>query len=182
MIKVNIYFNDCYKSHESKKLLLRALNSYCIEKNLDIDISRVQIEKGDKGKPYFLNLDLEFNISHSGEFWACAISKYPVGIDIHTANKDTSEKISERYYSQEEHNFVELWGKEGFFSIWVRKEAYAKLYGNSIFETINKVNMVKDGELILKIGDDKLTEIEIADDIKCAVASKEDDICIRMIG
>ena len=42
--------------------------------------------------------------------------------------------------------------------------------------------MVKDGELILKIGDDKLTEIEIADDIKCAVASKEDDICIRMIG
>ena len=41
-----------------------------------------EILRDEMGKPYFKESALHFNVSHSGEYLAIAVSEHPVGIDI----------------------------------------------------------------------------------------------------
>lgn len=54
-----------------------------IKKTFGIDIAKQNFTYTGHGKPYLLNYpDVHFNISHSGEYVACAVADSPVGVDI----------------------------------------------------------------------------------------------------
>ena len=52
--------------------------------------------RGEYGKPYYEDCPLYFNISHSGEYVALAVSDMPVGIDVQRVT-DIPERIMMRY-------------------------------------------------------------------------------------
>ncbi len=138
---------------------------------------RMDIERRKGGKPYFPLLELEFSLSHSEELWMCAFSEGPCGLDVQKIRPCSWEKIAERHFGKQELRYAELFGEEGFFQLWVRKEALGKYTGKGFFgatppladqehRLVDRVNL--DGkELYLK-------EIHIADHIKCAFCSEQD--------
>lgn len=58
------------------------------------------------GKPFLFNCnDIQYNISHSGKWVACAICDYPVGIDIEQI-KPIDISIAEQFFSKDEVNYL----------------------------------------------------------------------------
>lgn len=109
------------------------------------------IELGEKGKPYFSRLPLEFSISHSEELWVCALDFEPVGIDIQFIKDCSYEKIAKRHFSIEEQTYIERFGIRGFFEIWAMREAFGKYTGKGFFD--NMPSFVNDKiELVYNIG------------------------------
>lgn len=93
------------------------------------------------GKPFFLNDVLpSFSLSHSGE-WAVACLGSPsdgsVGIDLEWVRPNRNLiQLSERFFSVSEQLFLRQSQQlaEDFYLLWTKKEAYAKLTGQGIFD------------------------------------------------
>ena len=90
----------------------------------------------ERGKPYFKNIPIYFNLSHSEEYVFCVFSKQEVGADIQYQKQGAKERIVKRFFTEAEQD---AWDrcpaseKEPFFyKMWTRKEAYGKLTGEGI--------------------------------------------------
>ena len=101
------------------------------------------VERTETGKPYFPNCPaVQFSISHSGSYWACAVAAEPVGLDLQehtTAKNETIEgasarfqKMAKRFFHPLEATFVELDSYHNFFTVWTAREAYVKYTGQGI--------------------------------------------------
>lgn len=194
MVDLHIYVYDKFKLNteqkiSSKDLFYTALKDYCSIKNIHIDTDKIKIQKGEKGKPFVENLDICFNISHSSNYWICAFSPYPVGIDIQTYSSKKIDKIAARYFTKNEQDYILKSGnltennseEKAFYKIWTIKEAYAKYFGESIFNVINTIETVRDNKILNNIAGINLYDINLQN-ISCTVASKDDKIiCIKKI-
>lgn len=97
---------------------------------------------GDRGKPALASggkgFQVEFNLSHSGDFAVLAIAKSMVlGVDIERINPEfASEQIAERFFAPIEVDHLRSLPPaaqaEAFFSCWTRKEAYIKAVGEGL--------------------------------------------------
>lgn len=95
---------------------------------------------GQGGKPYFENYPYYFNLSHSGDYVACALSEREVGIDLQEHRGAAFERVAQRYFSSAE-VFALMHAQDRaafFFRLWARKEAYGKLIGKGIMEVAGK--------------------------------------------
>ena len=157
-------------------MIKEAARRHTLEDGLDFDFDRVQIVREEKGKPYFVDVPLEFSLTHSGQLWMCMFSQAPCGIDLQHVKDAEYEKIAGRQYSQEEQHYVKLWGLTGFFDVWVRKEAFCKCTGQGFFSEMPSM-VDREHNLCESVtwqGKQYcLTEIPIADDLRCAVCSGE---------
>lgn len=88
--------------------------------------------RGKYGKPCLVEPDgLFFNLSHSGDYTAVAVSDGEVGCDIQQI-KPADLRVARRFYSEEEREAVESAGEgaeELFYRIWTAKESYLKALG-----------------------------------------------------
>ena len=101
-----------------------------------IDTSALVLARGERGKPYFLNSPLKFNLSHSRGFVACALSdSEEVGVDIESAllPDDRVKKIAERFFNDADKKTVED-DPSGFARLWSEKEAKSKFFGVNLAE------------------------------------------------
>ncbi len=127
-------------------------------KDVDLSLSKASltypdIRRSTMGKPVFTdrNLkDVHFSVSHSGRYWGCAFERYPIGFDLEDRKGRKRsflrhERIAQRFFSRKEYDFVCEKGKEAFFSLWVRKEAYAKYTGKGIFSSLSFCMMGENG-------------------------------------
>lgn len=94
-----------------------------------------QLQYGSYGKPKLLNVsEIHFNISHSGKYAVCAISKVPCGIDIQEKKELKNQRIFDKTLSEAEQK--EIFAKEdktdAFYGYWTRKESYLKLTGQGL--------------------------------------------------
>ena len=90
-------------------------------------------------KPFFLQSDYHFNVSHSADLIASVISDLPVGIDIEKSRKIHNGIVS-RYFAKQEIDYIfkDFTGIDNRFSlIWTRREAYVKWLGGCIEELDN---------------------------------------------
>lgn len=103
------------------------------------------IHRTARGKPFLPQFpDLHLSVSHSGEWFVCAISNQPVGIDLqeHTLLRgETQEqaltrycKIARRFFHPLEADFIEADPKNRFFPVWTAKESYVKYTGQGMDE------------------------------------------------
>ena len=93
------------------------------------------------GKPYLANLTkegtgtyppIDFNISHTGHYIACAVADKPVGIDIESINP-VDLKIAERFFAPDELTYINDGPQtERFFEIWTKKESRIKWEGKGL--------------------------------------------------
>lgn len=197
---MHILINRAYNKN-SDELLRKAIFLYCQEKNAKDENAynrqnrqEIQIVREDGKKPYIKDSNIKFNISHTGDIFVCAIDDTEVGIDVQATLLEGKEKyqeeqklykLSEKYFTENEHSFIMKNGTKAFFDIWTYKEAYTKLLGKSIFYAIKNIETVEAGELRDVIGDVYMTRICIHDasNIVCAVASyrKDTKICLGEI-
>ncbi len=88
----------------------------------------------EKGKPYFTEGSLHFNISHSKDLVLCALADCPIGVDIEPIKQEFTKKeegIARRFFTEGERRFLAAAPDKGaaFTKIWVRKEALVKKSG-----------------------------------------------------
>lgn len=79
----------------------------------------------DGGKPYFLDSDLHFSVSHSGNLCAVSLSDCSTGVDVERVRKAYSPALVRRSLSSAERACFD----GDFTRLWCRKESMAKLTG-----------------------------------------------------
>lgn len=154
---MHLYFSKNQTQKKSQSLLCEAFKKYGMQKGVRLLCEeKFVLRKGKHGKPYIeptheMGESIEFSISHSGLYWVCLIAKSAVGVDIER-KKNISEarfiKIAQRFFSEEEQTYVKQYGKEGFYHIWVRKEAFIKCKGTGLSENLKSFSVVnEEGDL-----------------------------------
>jgi 4'-phosphopantetheinyl transferase len=80
------------------------------------------------GKPYVKNVDLSFNISHSGNKVVCAFGKDEVGVDVEEIREINYLEFASVFSDNEVEQIIEK-GQLKFFELWTKKEALSKGVG-----------------------------------------------------
>ena len=93
-----------------------------------------QISYTDNGKPYFLDEDWHFSVSHTPSHVFCCLSNENVGIDGEETDRNIDPRIAGRYLSEKEQKRLENAPDQraALLRLWVLKEAYVKLTGRGI--------------------------------------------------
>ncbi|MCO5232047.1 MAG: 4'-phosphopantetheinyl transferase superfamily protein [Chitinophagales bacterium] len=148
-------------------------------KELGISISLEQLNYTEKGKPYFSNLSIDFNISHSGDYVALVLGKGKYGIDIEKHRK-INISLFKRQFTDKEIDTIENSSNSlvEFFRLWTIKEAAIKADGRGI-EILSKVSIFSPTELDIE-GD--LWQYQSFNDIENYSYSvcSEQSICIKI--
>ena len=151
----NVYIYEGTTSGEelSHELAKDAVINYCSQKGIDFDDKVNRWSEAERGKPYFADLPVHFNVSHSGMLWVCMVGDAPCGIDIQVGQEMNVRKydnIIRRYYTPNEQDFCEKYGTEGFFRIWAHREALGTYTGEGFY-----------GKMPNFVGDDGRLNIEV---------------------
>ena len=115
---------------KSRGLLRLVLSSY-----LGLSPGLIQFETNPAGKPYLMDSDLSFNLSHSGDLFIYGFClKAQIGVDIQEIYSISSmESVIKKTISPKEQSYFEglSTGKslQAFFNIWTAKESYLKAQG-----------------------------------------------------
>jgi 4'-phosphopantetheinyl transferase len=93
------------------------------------------------GRPYINNSNIDFNISHSGQYVVCAITEQgKIGIDVEKI-KQIDLSGFERYMTPKE--WEEIHQSEtpyhAFYSYWTKKESVLKAYGYGLSVPLDKI-------------------------------------------
>ncbi len=83
------------------------------------------------GKPFFPAApEVHCSVSHSGEWWMCAVSDRPVGLDLQIHRSYLPpEKLSGRFFHPQEDQFLSRHEYRPFFDLWCAKESFVKFAG-----------------------------------------------------
>ena len=92
---------------------------------------------GEHGKPFVKNIQLMFNISHSGNLVLCAVSDRQIGVDIEKI-RPVEERLIRYVCCDDEYRYVtepDISPQEQqrrFFHVWTFKEAFFKCDGKGL--------------------------------------------------
>ena len=187
MFSVYLYEGKEIKGSFSEKLVKEAALAFGREYGIPMEGEEtLRIERKPGGKPFFPQLPIEFNVSHSGLMWICMMGFSPCGIDIQEIKDCAYKKIAARYFSREEQSFVFRKGLESFFSLWVRREAVGKYTGRGFFDPQIPSLIREDGSwndsFIIREKQVYLKELEFTSYLKCAYCSEEEKNEIQIFG
>ncbi len=132
------------------------------------------IIKNEKGKPYFKTLFPYFNISHSGNFVAVAISDKEVGVDIQK-QRNISTAVFDKMFSEKEKEYIRN-GEISASALWSIKESIFKYYGMGITFDINNKILFKDGNIKVENHDNLVIKIIFGEEYFLSVCSEEENI------
>lgn len=145
-----------------------ALLKYMVTREYGIPMPAVK--RFQTGKPYFPERsDIHFSLSHTSTHVLCAVSAKPVGVDIE-AVRPVRPGVAGRVCTPDELLAFK------FFELWVLKESFIKLSGNTDI-SLKKICFARDGERI--ITPDKSVAARLFEDVpgcRAAVCSLGDDI------
>ena len=111
----------------------------------DLDPDSCPVERTEKGKPYFPSRpDVCFSVSHSGDYWACAVAEQPIGLDLQKHKGGRLEDIARRFFHPRETAWLETHGIENFYDVWAAKEAYVKWTGQGIDRHFDEFSVIGD--------------------------------------
>lgn len=159
----------------TEALVRRSVELYVREERMSLGTVSGQILRGKRGKPYFKEVPIEFSVSHTGDLWVCLMDMDPVGVDVQQIRSCKREKIADRYYTQDERDFVRSRGEAGFFQIWARKEAYAKYTGDGFKEELRSFSTLTDDRV-------EFVDFEVRAGVKGSCCMKEKrELWIRKI-
>jgi phosphopantetheine--protein transferase-like protein len=122
--------SDAERYRASRVLLRTALS----QGRTDIAPDAWSFAESEHGKPQVTGeQNAHFNISHTEEGLALAVSRFPVGIDVEDLTRDVNESLFRTMLTPAEHRRLMRCSpakrSRQFLKIWSMKEAYAKLLG-----------------------------------------------------
>ncbi len=130
-MKIFLY-DGVYSRKEESHMLLKYVGKMYTGQECEIDSI-----KG--GKPIMSAVDVEYSISHTGSIWGCAMQDKvygKIGFDLqyYSAKYSNYIEIAKRFFTEDEVKYVKDKGKDGFFEVWTKKEAYGKYDETGIFK------------------------------------------------
>lgn len=138
-------------SDERTYVITHALVNRKISELLGKDFNKLKINYFDNRKPYIEDSSIDFNLSHSADYFAFAISIYEnifVGVDIEVVKENMDiEPIVNHYFHKNEISYVlnvdfdRLARHQRFYDIWTRKEAFLKMLGIGLTEKLSEIDM-----------------------------------------
>lgn len=140
-----------------------------------------KIKYGDNLKPY-LEEDIKFNISHSGEYVLCCLSEtVRLGIDIEEI-KDIGFKDFKQVMNEEQWKNISDAPNplKQFFTYWVIKESVVKADGRGFSLSLPEIHIF-DEKAICKEKIWYLKEIHLAENYKTYVATNVEKVNIELI-
>jgi len=186
MNQIYVYDGPFEKGEQGYGLIREGAARYGVEQGYEYDFYGGEISKTEKGKPFFVDSPVSFSLTHSRAMWMCLFSDKPCGLDLQEIKDCDYEKLASRWFTRQEQHYVELWGLDGFFDVWVRKEAFAKCTGLGLFSNLPPVVDEKTDlaeEIIYDNVTYYFTTIDISPQMKCAVSMTEKDgIELRILG
>lgn len=128
------------------------------------------IERTDAGKPFVANSPLQFNFSHSPQWFALSwrIGHEPIGVDIEDLGRRPSfAALADRYFHPAE---KAAWQASDapesaatWLRIWTRKEAVLKAHGLGLRLQLNTLDTCHDAVQHPLIGSWQLHSVQIPD-------------------
>lgn len=105
----------------------------------------MEFAKHEHGKPYLLNHDLNFNHSHSQQYYALAMSQHvkDIGIDVEELDRKVRlEALAQHAFHPDEYATWQSLeqDREYWFKVWTTKEAVLKASGLGIRLDLNTLN------------------------------------------
>lgn len=138
---------------QCRKDVKDALRSICGETMIRMIVARKQgilpaeisFSRTYYGKPYIRDSNIQFNVSHSGEYVVCGISTKPIGVDIEEMKDQDIACIAKRFFSNSELQYLYEEGEtlliERFYELWVLRESYLKWLGIGLSKPLNSFSI-----------------------------------------
>lgn len=102
------------------------------------------LERTVLGKPYLKDYpNVQFNLSHSGCWGACALSETPVGVDIELV-RPLRQQVARRFFTLSEQNWLAKRPSDEFFRLWTRKESFTKALGKGLTLQLDSFSVLED--------------------------------------
>ena len=126
-------WDDKQRTLFSKLLLVNGLNIMGINSYTIDEIKFTQYKR-----PYFDN-DIDFNISHSGQYIVCGISfDHKIGIDIEEIKEIPLDDFKNEFSQKEMKTIMKADNStSAFYALWTQKEAFLKAIGTGLFFPLN---------------------------------------------
>ncbi|MCL1976305.1 MAG: 4'-phosphopantetheinyl transferase superfamily protein [Firmicutes bacterium] len=126
------------------------------------------------GKPYFPHCrQVHFSLSHSGEYWACAFSGQPLGLDIQLHEERNYLMMAKRWYHPEEYVVVEKYGQKSFFDIWSAKESVIKCRGDGFPDKLANFSVAKNDGVAAVCGSWQLNPLQLLKGYSVCLCAEE---------
>ena len=153
-----------YRSDVDKirTIVSEAMVRYAVKKHYGIDDINILYPRCEK--PYIDIPQINFNISHAGEWVVVAVGDCQMGIDVEKISASNLPEIY-KYYTKDEILFLESLSNkleqiEWFYKMWTMKESYVKYTGKGMrcsFDCIS-IKFLEANEERFKIKSLKLDE------------------------
>lgn len=137
---IKLFLADCVEKCEHESGVSLAL--YAIWKTFGI---RATLAYTDNGKPYIDKSGIYVSISHSDKLCAAAVSDGELGVDIerikHDRTTDRLIRLSHRFFTAGEHEYVLADPSVRFWEIWTAKESFIKFTGEGLIRPLNSFSV-----------------------------------------
>jgi 4'-phosphopantetheinyl transferase len=92
---------------------------------------------------------LDFNLTHSGDLTLFGIARRPLGVDMEQVRElPRAIELAKRYFSPAQHEQIAGMPEDRrsweFLAMWVRREAYAKALGTSVWRALGDRQITTD--------------------------------------
>lgn len=161
----------------SDQLLARAAEKYSGQS------SAWQVARPKGEKPFFSHHpELHFSLSHSGDFWLCAMARQPLGLDLQQHRVQQMERLSQRFFSPAELAYLESQDYADFFSVWTAKEAYVKFTGQGIQQDFGSFSVAGPDGLASQVEGTQLRHLPFLPGYDLCLCAKEiEAVLLRLL-
>ena len=149
--------------------------------SLGVPAERQVFRENEWGKPYLVSGDIEFSLTHAGQFAACALDASPVGADLEAPR--ITWRVAERCFHPDEISFArslpEPEQADALLRLWTAKEAYTKRLGRGLTVPLDsfcvdlagtRAVLRKDGRIL----PERLHEYRLDDGMRLCVCSRSE--------
>lgn len=136
--RLRFFHQDSVQKQDVQQCILSLLGRLLVFYALKTEygLQNPKIEWGNNKKPVLLEVPIFFNLSHSANFCACAVSETPVGVDIQYMEDKKILCLAKRFFLPQEYAMLvdcpKNERKRLFYWLWTRKESYLKAKGKGL--------------------------------------------------
>lgn len=139
-------------------LIAEMLLRYALYMQYGINSNKISFGYKETGKPFLVDSNIRFNLSHSGEWVVCALGNSEVGIDVEEIKAIDFKSVYKQFSESEIQlldNIATQSQSDPFYRMWTLKESYVKYKGLGLrcpfesfsinFNAKEKSNLINNG-------------------------------------
>ena len=134
------------KEDRQRTICAHLLAKMTVSQTHQIPLPELHFTKDKSGKYQTGHENVHFNVSHAGDYVACAVSSRPVGIDIEQ-HVPRDFLLFQTLWSEEEKRRYPLQETEAFYALWTAKESYGKYKGFGLHPSLAQTTIRQDGSI-----------------------------------